>query len=71
MDLIEPNVSTLKNAGHGAFARYDLPKGTLITGSPLLHVYRDYFDMYNFSEDASTGEFRKDEHIGYQLVSFS
>ena len=71
MDHIEPNNSTLKNAGHGAFAKRDLPEGTLITGSPLLHVYRDYFDMYNFTEDVNTGEFRKEEHIGYQLVSLS
>jgi hypothetical protein len=69
MDNIEPGASTLWNAGHGAFATRDLPKGTLITGSPLLHVYRDYFDMYNFAEDVDTGEFRRQEHIGYQLVS--
>jgi hypothetical protein len=38
IDNIYPGQSTINGAGHGAFAKRDLLKGTIISGSPLLHV---------------------------------
>jgi hypothetical protein len=37
-DNIEPKESTLPYAGRGAFATRPIPKGSTVTGSPLLHV---------------------------------
>jgi hypothetical protein len=47
MDHIVPGDSKLENAGHGAFAKRFLPKGTVISGSPLIHFFEDLMDMYD------------------------
>ena len=37
-DHIKPGISTIPQAGRGAFANRDLPKGTIVGYSPLVHV---------------------------------
>lgn len=52
IDHIVPKQSTIGGAGHGAFAKRDLPKGTIITGSPLLHVpHYKIFHIYDYDEE--------------------
>ena len=51
MDHIVPGRSTIENAGHGAFAKRFLPKGTVITGSPIHHLFRSFTDMYKVKEN--------------------
>ena len=47
VDHIVPKISTIPNAGEGAFAQRDLPKDTIITSSPLHHVPNaSFFNMY-------------------------
>jgi hypothetical protein len=67
MDHIIPGPSTIENAGHGAFAKRFLPVGTVITGSPLVHVFRNFTDMYRFEKD-SDDEWQRRERIGSQLL---
>lgn len=44
VDHIVEQSSTVPNAGRGAFAKRDLPNGTIITGSPLHHIpFQDRF----------------------------
>lgn len=66
IDHIQAGQSTLANAGHGAFARRFLPQGTVITGSPLHHVFRSFFDMYDFNPGQQ--RHRDSPHRGYQLL---
>lgn len=48
LDHIVKGPSTIPGAGQGAFAKRDLPKGTIVTGTPLLQVPdRDAFNMYD------------------------
>ena len=52
LDNISHGPSTLKQAGRGAFSTAILKAGSVITGSPLLHVksdelFRMYEDVYN------------------------
>ena len=37
-DHIRPGISTIPHAGRGAFAARDLPKGTVVGYSPLIHI---------------------------------
>ena len=67
IDHIVPGRSTIPGAGHGAFAKRDLPNGTTITGSPLHHVpSRRFFEMYAFDEDNHMR--RTNRIIGLQLL---
>ena len=64
LDHIVPGKSTIENAGHGAFAKRFLPKDTIISGSPLLHMFRYLMDMYELKHDEETDEWahqKKDE----------
>ncbi len=48
IDHIVHRPSTIQGAGEGAFAKRTLPKGTIITGSPLLTIPSEGFlDMYD------------------------
>jgi hypothetical protein len=56
-DHIKPERSTIAQAGRGAFAVRPLPQGTIITGTPLLHLpHKKVFDMYEFHHNETTGE---------------
>lgn len=51
LDNIQPGRSTLKDAGRGAFATRYLPSGSVITGSPLLHIpYEEMLLMHNLDQ---------------------
>ncbi|CAJ1928296.1 unnamed protein product [Cylindrotheca closterium] len=69
VDHIVPGVSTLPNAGHGAFTKRFIPEGTIISGSPLLHMFEDVLEMYDLVYSDSTGARRKPwSKSGYQLL---
>eukprot|EP00980_Cylindrotheca_fusiformis_P003668 scaffold818_cov136-Cylindrotheca_fusiformis.AAC.34 len=75
LDHISHGKSTIEEAGRGAFAKRDLPKGTTITGSPLLHIplKETYIPMYrrlsgNEYRDTETHSKSKDDVVGYQLL---
>lgn len=70
IDHIVPKLSTIKQAGRGAFAVRDLPKGTTITASPLHHVPdKSFANMYDFylAEDGKWMRVR-DKIVGKQLM---
>ena len=53
-DHIVAGPSTLRQAGHGGFASRDLPKGTVVSHLPLIHVTnRDRLLMYNMEADGN------------------
>eukprot|EP00980_Cylindrotheca_fusiformis_P003683 scaffold818_cov136-Cylindrotheca_fusiformis.AAC.49 len=70
IDNIYPGVSTIEGAGHGAFAKRDIPKDSTITGSPLHHIpfKNDFMPMYR-TEKRPGGVFvDKSEITGQQVV---
>jgi hypothetical protein len=67
IDHIIPGPSTLRNAGHGAFAKRRLPKDTIITTSPLIHIWnKTLVEMYDISP-GENGNYEKKGIIGRQL----
>lgn len=55
-DHIGVGRSALWQAGRGAFARRDLPQGTIVTNMPLIHVPdRTVFEMYHFHPTRKRG----------------
>jgi hypothetical protein len=53
-DHLKPGESTLPHAGRGAFASRNLPKGTIVGYSPLVHVGEKAMELWNISYDNST-----------------
>jgi SET domain len=71
LDHLRPGPSTLPNAGHGAFATRDLPAGTILTKSPLLHtVHDDYMYMYEFVEYNGT-KFRLPDRVRHRQLLYN
>jgi hypothetical protein len=67
IDHIIPGPSTLPNAGHGAFSKRRLPKDTIITASPLIHIWnKTLVEMYDISP-GENGNYEKKGIIGRQL----
>ena len=69
IDHMVPKESTIKQAGRGAFATRDLPKGTIITASPLHHVPdKTFANMYEFIQVDGKWMRVLDKIVGKQLV---
>ena len=68
VDNIISKQSTIKGAGRGAFASRDLPKGTVITGSPLHHIpiKEDFIPLFRTIRTDNPAEERRQE-FGNQL----
>ncbi|KAL7492322.1 hypothetical protein ACHAWT_001474 [Skeletonema menzelii] len=67
LDHIQPKNSTIPHAGRGAFATRFLPKGTVVSSAPLIHIPdRDILIMYADSDDGETRDPSKP--IGQQLL---
>jgi hypothetical protein len=60
IDHMRPGMSTIDQAGHGAFATRDLPIHTVITTSPLHHLpYQEFCNMYKFDLDEEHNRWNK------------
>lgn len=71
MDGIRPGPSTVVGAGRGAFATRFFQEGTIITGSPLLHVpFRDFVDMHGTYYDEEADQMKRDASaiVGQQIL---
>ncbi|CAJ1963966.1 unnamed protein product [Cylindrotheca closterium] len=70
IDNIVPGRSTIDGAGHGAFASRNLPKGTVVTGTPLHHIpFQDEFTpMYRVVTRGQKQYLDRREVAGQQLV---
>jgi hypothetical protein len=69
IDHIIAGPSSIKQAGRGAFAARTLPKGTVITASPLHHVPDKRFaEMYNFTFADGRHIRAMDQVKGYQIM---
>jgi hypothetical protein len=70
IDHIYPGQSTIDGAGHGAFAKRDLLKGTIISGSPLLHVpfNNAFMPMYRIHTHEETVYVDTREVVSQQLI---
>lgn len=67
LDHVQPKNSTIPHAGRGAFATRFLPKGTVVSSAPLVHIPdRDILTMYADTEDGERRD--KSSPIGQQLV---
>lgn len=47
LDNIRPDLSTIRQAGRGAFATRRMKKGDVITPMPLVHILRRHMDIYH------------------------
>jgi len=70
LENISNGPSTLPQAGRGAFATRDLAKGSIITGSPVMHVESSkIFEMYKDKRQEWNGQNHGDTSVvGYQLM---
>ncbi|CAB9510485.1 Guanylate cyclase [Seminavis robusta] len=67
-DHIREGVSTIKQAGRGAFATRDLPKGTVVSALPLIPIInKSVLEMYDL-EDINTKRLGDRRRVGYQLL---
>lgn len=68
-DHIRPGRSNIIQAGRGAFAARPLRQGTIISGSPLLHIpHFRLFYMYDFSKNETTDKWQRGDNVkGFQL----
>ncbi|KAL3907151.1 MAG: hypothetical protein SGILL_008986, partial [Bacillariaceae sp.] len=70
-DHIRPDISTIPNAGRGAFATRDLPKGTVVGYAPLVHVAIrgediftvDYDGVQHGSKDVQTKNYSRPDLV--------
>lgn len=71
MDNIRPGISTIPNAGKGAFATRIIPKGGLVAPTPLIHIpdkaSLNLYDLY-LAEDMTLAREEDGEPIGTQLL---
>ena len=56
-DHIKPGVSTIPQAGRGAFASRDLPKDTVVAYSPLIHVGLEGEKLFNIPYGSKDPEY--------------
>jgi hypothetical protein len=71
MSNLSPDLSTIKGAGHGAFTRFFIEKGKVVTPAPLLNIAeRDKLIMYERQYDEESGQnvLNYDNPIGHQLL---
>ncbi len=66
MDNIRPGISTIPQAGRGAFASRFIPEGGLVAPGPVLHMAnRTSLNIYDETEDGSRDKFK---HVSMQLI---
>jgi SET domain len=67
-DHIREGVSTIRQAGRGAFATRSLPEGAVVSAMPLIQIInKNVLEMYTF-EDIKTKKLRQRTRIGYQMI---
>jgi hypothetical protein len=62
-DHLRPGVSTIPNAGRGAFATRDLPKGTIVGYAPLIHVGARFYDFATIQYNHTTPHYSKPDLV--------
>ena len=68
-DHIREHVSTIRQAGRGAFATRDLPEGAVVSHSPLIQITdKTLLEMYSF-KDIKNKKRSQRTPIGYQLLT--
>jgi hypothetical protein len=69
IDNMQPKNSTLPFAGRGAFATRELSNGSIITGSPLMHIpFGDMAKMWGTMQDEDGSIVRNTSNfVGFQL----
>ena len=70
VDTIQPQRSTIRQAGRGAFATRSMARNTIVTGTPFFYYPSDdFFKLYagNWMSQKFS-EFHPDQHVGYQLM---
>jgi hypothetical protein len=71
MSNLSPDISTIKGAGRGAFTKFFIEKGKVVTPAPLLNIAeRDKLIMYERQYDEKSGQnvLNYDNPIGHQLL---
>lgn len=63
LDHIEMGKSTIPRAGQGAFATRNLPKGTIVSPAPVVHLHRGHLEVLVAAEHDE-----KEAYRGHQLL---
>ncbi|CAB9501525.1 Guanylate cyclase [Seminavis robusta] len=67
-DHIRADVSTIRQAGRGAFATRDLPNGAIVSSLPLIQIInKNVLEMYEL-KDIKTRKLEQRRRVGYQLL---
>ncbi len=70
VDTIQPQRSTIRQAGRGAFATRSFPRNAIVIGTPFFYFPSDdFFKLYagNWMSQRFS-EFHPDQHVGFQLM---
>ena len=68
-DHIREDVSTIRQAGRGAFATRDLPEGAVVSHLPLIQITdKSVLEMYGFKEIKEKKRSQRTP-VGYQLIT--
>jgi hypothetical protein len=67
-DHLRPGISTVKQAGWGAFANRDLPAGTIVGYSPLIHMGVHGRDLYWITYPPEADPVEHKERRRYDLI---
>ena len=68
-DNMYASISTIPQAGHGAFASRFLPEGSVILPIPLIHLpYRKVLDMYEIQKNTRNLSVNRSKRLGSQLL---
>lgn len=65
-DHIKPGISTIPNAGRGAFASRDLPRGSIVGHGPLIHIGEAGEDLLQFTYSSPNN--RSEKYTKPELV---
>jgi hypothetical protein len=66
LDNIRPAISTVKQAGRGAFATRSIHQGTVITPAPVVHLHRRHMELWDVED--SDDPYKAPWKAGHQLL---
>lgn len=68
-DHIQPKISTIPQAGRGAFATRFLPKGSVVGYAPLIHIGKEGREIFHIQYDHVYG--KKKRHTYDLIINYS
>jgi hypothetical protein len=70
-DHITPGHSKISQAGYGAFATRDLPKGTIVGYAPLIHIGEQGREIWDIVYEEGAGGINETRHLYDLVINYS